>query len=574
MLTETSIAGMIAAQPDDAMALAARAFRLSYGQLNERSAGLAHGLRLLGVGPDVPIAVFADRTPAGVVAALSILKAGAGYVPLDPADPAERLEYVLRDAQTPFVLADRRIAVRLPKGAWKVIPLDEEPLLFNKPLEPLPAPSPHHLAYIAYTSGSTGRPVGVEVTHARLLNLIRWHQRALHVTAADNASQLAAPGLDAAVWEIWPYLTAGASLHFPDLRISRAARLLRDWLHDEYITIALASTALAEQLISLDWPCTTVLRTLLTGGGVLRHYPPAGLPFKLVNNYGPTEATVVATSATVPPQGNWLEYPSIGQPIDNVRIAILNESMEPVRNGLTGELYIGGAGLARGYRNQPELTARKFVPDPSDQQARLYRTGDLVRRYSDGQIEFVGRTDDQIAIRGFRLEPSEIECALNSHPQVQSSFAMVREDTPGQRLLVAYVVPAAESAVSTAALRDWLRERLPDYMVPSAIVTLRELPLTPNGKVNRAALPAPGSESEAVCKGSVEARLAQIMASLREVDASANGENVLHAGGNPLLAALLLDRVRHVFGVTLQPSQLFEAPTVSGLAAEIERAAQ
>jgi amino acid adenylation domain-containing protein len=574
---DSSITGMIAAQPRDALALAASSFRLSYGQLNERSAGLAQGLQLLGVGPDVPIAVFANRTPAGVLAALAILKAGAGYVPLDPADPAERLEFLLRDVQAPFVLAERGIAGRLPKGRWKVIPLDEAPLLFSKPMEPLAAPAPNHLAYIGYTSGSTGRPLGVEIAHASLLNLIRWHQRAFQVTAADNASQLAAPAFDGAVWEIWPYLTAGASLHFPDPGISRAARPLHDWLVNEYITVAYAPTALAEKLITLEWPCHTALRTLLTGGDVLRHYPRASLPFTLVNNYGPTEATVVATSGPVPPQANWLEFPPIGQPIENVRIAILNESMEAVRNGMTGELYIGGAGVARGYVNQPELTARKFVPDPSsfDPHARLYRTGDLVRRFSDGQIEFVGRADDQIAIRGFRVEPSEIESALNAHPAVANSVAIAREDTLGERRLVAYVVSAADAAAapSTADLIGWLRERLPEYMLPFAIIRIAELPLTPNGKVDRAALPAPQPESEPFAPGTVEARLAHIMASLREVAGAANDDNVFHAGGNPLFGALVLDRVRQVFGVTLSPNQFFEAPTVSGLAAEIERAA-
>jgi amino acid adenylation domain-containing protein len=565
---DSSIAGLIAAQPHENLALAATAFRLNYGQLNERAAGLAHGLQLLGVGPDVPIAVFANRSAAGVLAALAILKAGGGYVPLDPADPPERLAFILRDVQAPFVLAERGIAGRLPKGRWKVVPLDEAPLLFSKPMEPIPAPSPNNLAYIAYISGSTGRPLGVEISHASLLNLVRWHQRAFEVTAADNASQLAAPGRDAAAWEIWPYLTAGASLHFPDPRVSRAARPLRDWLHDDYITIAYAPTALAEQLVALDWPRTTALRTLLTSGGVLRHYPPAGLPFTLVNNYGLAEATVVTTSGLVSPQKQWLESPSLGQPIDNARIAILNESMEPVRNGLTGELYIGGAGLARGYVNQPELTARKFVRDPFslDPQARLYRTGDLVRRYSDGQIEFVGRIDDQIAIRGFRIEPCEIESALNSHPEVENSVAIAREDTPGDRRLVAYVAPTPDAAPDTAVLADWLRERLPEYMVPSAIVALPELPLKPDGQVDRAALPAPQSESEPSGRETVEARLAQIVASLLDVEGISNDANFFEAGGHPLLAALVLDRVRHVFGVTLTPDQLFESPTVSGLA--------
>ncbi|MGO4884339.1 MAG: non-ribosomal peptide synthetase [Bryobacteraceae bacterium] len=570
-----SIAGMIAAQPPEALALAARSFRLNYGQLNERSAGLAQGLQLLGVGPDVPIAVFANRTPAGVLAALSILKAGAGYVPLDPADPEERLEFMLRDVETPFVLAERGLAGRLPRGRWKVIPLDEAPLVFSKPMEPLADPEPHHLAYIAYTSGSTGRPVGVEVTHGNLLNLIQWHQRAFQVTAADNAGQIAAPSFDAAVWEIWPYLTAGASLHFADRHIVRSAKPLRDWLHDEYITMAFAPTALAEQLMALEWPHTTALRNLLTGGDVLRRYPRTGLPFAVVNNYGPTEAAVVTTSGAVPPS-SWMKFPAIGQPIDNVRIAVLNESMQPVPNGSAGELYIAGAGVARGYVNQPELTAAKFLRDPhsQDPRARMYRTGDLVRRYSDGQIEFVGRVDDQIAIGGFRVEPSEVERSLNGHPMVESSVVIAREDVPGERCLTAYVVPSADSAPSAADLTEWLRARLPEYMLPAAIVSIAQLPLTPKGKLDRAALPAPVRANEVAAPTGVQARLAQIVASLLDGNYASDDDNFLRAGANPLLGALLIDRVRTVFGVTLTPDQIFESPTVSSLAVEIERASQ
>lgn len=565
---------MIAAQPSDAMALAARSFRLSYGQLNERSAALARGLQVLGVGPDVPIAVFANRTPAGVLAALSVLKAGGCYVPLDPDDPAERLAFMLRDVQAPFVLAERAIAGRVPKGRWKVIPLDEAPILFSSPIDKVAAPSPNHIAYIAYTSGSAGRPLGVEITHAGLLNLIRWHQRAFHVTAADNAGQIAAPGFDAAVWEIWPYLTAGASLHFLDAGISRSALPLRDWLVDEYITIAYAPTALAERLIALEWPRHTALRTLLTGGDILRQYPPAGLPFTLVNHYGPAETTAVATSGAVPPLSNPLEFPPVGGAIDGVRFAILDESMKLVRNGKPGELYIGGPGIARGYVNQPELTARKFLSDlfSPDPNARLYRTGDVVRRLADGQLAFLGRLDERITIRGCRVEPSEIESALNAHPQIESSVAVLREDTPGEKRLVAYVAPAAGAAPSPSALVDWLRDRLPEYMLPSAIVSLCEIPLTLNGKVDRDALPAPHCEPEPSAREEMEARLSQIISALLEVDGISNDDDFLQAGGHPLMAALVLDRVRQVFGAALTAEQLLEAPTVSGLAAQIERA--
>jgi amino acid adenylation domain-containing protein len=574
-----SITGMIAAQPRDALALAASSFRLSYGQLNERAAGLAQGLQLLGVGPDVPVAVFTNRTPAGVVAALSILKAGAGCVPLDPADPAERLECLLRDVRAPFVVAERGIAGRLPKGKWKVIPLDETPLLFSEPTDRLAAPAPNHLAYICYNSGSTGRPLGVEVTHAALLNLILWHRRAFQVTSSDNASQIAAPSLDTAICEIWPYLTAGASLHFPHPDTCRTAVPLREWLVDEYITVAFAPSALVEQLIALQWPSTTALRILLTSG-VLRNCPPAGLPFTLVNTYGTAETAVVATSGPVLPQATALEVPPIGRPIDNVSLAILDESMQPVPSGKPGELYIGGAGVARGYVNQPDLTARKFVRDPHspDSQARLYRTGDLARRLADGQITLLGRLDDQITVRGFRVEPSEIESALSMHPEIARSVVIARENRHGERRLVAYVASAADvasgAAPSAATLEDWLRERLPEYMIPSAIVVLRELPLTRDGKVDRSALPAPQPESEPDGRGLVKARLAQLMASLLEVDDISPEADFFQAGGHPLMAAVVLDRVRQVFGVTLTPGQFFEAPTVSGIAAEIERAAR
>ena len=382
------------------------------------------------------------------------------------------------------------------------------------------------------------------------------------MTPSDNASQIAAPSLDAAICEIWPYLTAGASLHFPGPDVCRTARPLREWLVNEYITMAFAPSALVEQLIALEWPSMTALRILLTSG-VLRNCPPAGLPFTLVNTYGTAETAVVATSGPVPPQAA-LEVPPIGRPIDNVSLAILDESMQPVPSGKPGELYIGGPGIARGYVNQPDLTARKFVRDPHspDPQARLYRTGDLARRLADGQIALLGRLDDRITMRGFRVEPSEIESALNMHPEIAHSVVIAREHQRGEPRLVAYVAPAAGIAAGTApsaaTLEDWLRERLPEYMLPSAIVVLGELPLTRDGKVDRVALPAPQPESEPDWRAElVEARLAQLMASLLEVDEISPEADFFQAGGHPLMAAVVLDRVRQVFGVTLTPGSVF-----------------
>ena len=565
---ENSIVGMIAAHPCDAMALAAHSFRLTYGQLNERSAALAHGLQLLGVGPGVPIGVFANRKPAGVVGALAVLKAGGCLAPLDPANPPERLAFMLRDVGAPFVLAERGIADRLPKGAWKTIPLDDAPLPFSKPPSAPPTPAPNHLACISYISGPMGRPLGVEITHAGLLNLIRWHLRAFQVTAADNASQLAPAGSDTALWETWPYLVAGASLHFPDERTRRSPALLHEWLVEEYITMAYVPPAMARDLIARGWPYTAAMRYLLTNVEGPVAYSRAKLPFPVVNHYGPTEATVVATSGPLTVQGG------TGRAIDNARVMILNEKLEPVRDGAVGEVCIGGAGLARGYVNQPELTASKFVPDlfSGNPQARLYRTGDLARRLPDGQIVLAGRRDDQIQLGGYRMQPAEIERALDLYPEVRRSAVVVREDTPGERRLVAYVEPAGNATPSNKELEEWVRERVPGYMAPSAIVILETLPVTSEGQVDREALPAPQQEVEASVREEVEARLAQVIAPLLEVEHIAKDDNLFMVSGQPLLGALVLDRIQQVFGVALPANQLFESPTVAALAAQIERA--
>jgi len=566
-----SLTGMIAAQPADALAIAAPGFRMTFGQLNERAAAFAQGLRLLGVGTDTPVGVFAHRTPAGIIGALAALKAGAAYVPLDPSHPEARNEYILQDVGAPFVLAEHGLVDWVPKGPWKVIPIDDAPLFFSRPLDALPSPAPNHLAYVCYTPGSTGRPVGVEITHASLLNLIRWHQRVYKVEAADNAAQLAAPSLDAAVWEIWPYLTAGASLHFPEERSTRTALLMRAWLLDEYVTIALAPTALAEELISLDWPSSAALRVLLTTGDVLKCYPPAGLPFVLANNYGQAETTVVAMSALLTPRANLVEQPPIGLAIDNASVAILDESLRPVADGQAGELCIGGAGLARGYVGQPELTARKFVTLASG--TRLFRTGDLAQRLPNGQIAFLGRRDGPLKIRGCRVEPAEIESVLKNHTGVNDSAVMLRENESGQ-YLIAYVEPAEGADLAAGDLAQLLRLHLPRVMLPDSLMIVSQLPRTPDGKVDRSALPAPESASETAARPAVAVRLASLMASLLAVDAIALDENFFHRGGHPLLGALLLDRVNQAFGVTLRPEQLFNAPTAGGLAAEIERAAQ
>jgi acyl-coenzyme A synthetase/AMP-(fatty) acid ligase/acyl carrier protein len=431
---------------------------------------------------------------------------------------------------------------------------------------------------VIYTSGSTGQPKGVQITHASLLNLVFWHQRAFAVTAGDRATQVASPGFDAAVWELWPYLTAGASVYFPDEETRIAPEALRDWLVWQRITISFLPTPLAERVMTLEWPATTALRILLTGGDALHRYPSPTLPFTLINNYGPTENTVVATSGPVPaierPEGP----PSIGRPIANTQVYILDERLQPVPSGVPGELHIGGAGLARGYLNHPALTAEKFIPNPfcAVPGTRLYKTGDLACYLPDGQIAFLGRIDEQIKIRGYRIEPGEIVAALDRHPTVQASVVVAREDTPDDKRLVAYIVPTAGSRPTASALRDYLATQVPDYMVPATFVGLDALPLTPNGKVDRAALPAPDAtntvqdDTFTAPRSPLEERLAAIVASLLGLEQVGRDDNFFLLGVHSLLGAQVIARVADTFDVDLPLHALLEAPTVAELAIEIE----
>ncbi len=582
------VAARASATPD-AVAMAAGRQVLSYRELEAQANRLARHLRALGVERGDLVALCLDRSISYVVAALGILKAGAAYVPLDPAYPVERLAYILGDAGAPVVLTASELAARLPGGSWRVVTLDGDAMeIARQPATPPAiAMTADDLAYVVYTSGSTGQPKGARITHDSLLNLVYWHRDAFAVTPDDRATHLAGPAFDAAVWELWPYLTAGASVYLPDEATRVSPVTLRDWLVAWEITMAFLPTALAEEAMALAWPETTRLRLLLVGADTLHHYPSPTLPFAVVNNYGLTECAVVSTSGQVPPAAPDAQpglSPSIGRPIANTEAYILDAALRPVPTGEPGELYIGGAGLAQGYHNRPDLTAERFIPHPfSDRPgARLYRTGDLARYLPDGQIQFMGRADEQIKIRGYRIEPAEIIAALNTHPAVRTSLVLAREDTPGDKRLVAYVVPLAPAATGAArpadgALGDYLRARLPDYMVPARVVWLEALPLTPNGKVDRDALPAPdtsaGEEGDAFVapRTGVEGRVATIVAGLLRLERVGVDDNFFMLGGHSLLGAQLIARVRDAFEVDLTLRSLFDAPTVAELAAEVER---
>src|SRR5271165_5438491 len=424
--------------------------RLTYGELNQRANQLAHYLRNRGVGPEAVVAICLDRSVEMIVGILGIVKAGAAYLPMDPVYPKDRLEFMLKDAGVPVLLSESRRLAELPPFDG-IICLDRDwSEISREPASNLPQESTSsNLAYVIYTSGSTGKPKGVEIEHRALLNLITWHQRGYDVQAFDRATQIASPAFDASVWEIWPYLASGASIHIPDDETRSSPLELLRWFEREGITLTFLPTPLAEAVLDAlknFSPAGLKLRAMLTGGDKLHQGPDPGLPFALVNQYGPTENTVVATWAHVTPGSDMT--PPIGKPIANTRVYVLDQNMAPVPIGVPGELYIAGDGLARGYRSRPEITSQRFVPDPFSRRAgdRLYRTGDRVRYLPDGNIEFLGRVDQQVKIRGFRIELGEIEAILGQHPAVKECVVDMREVTPGDKRLVGYIVPQPAGA--------------------------------------------------------------------------------------------------------------------------------
>jgi amino acid adenylation domain-containing protein len=582
MCIQNLIRAQAKASPD-ALAVREGAKQVTYGQLDERADELASVLRAFGAGPEIPVALCLRRSTELVFGALGILRTGAAYVPLDPTYPTSRLAMLLADSAAPLVVTQPDIAEQLPAGKWRTIVLDENGFCtprYSGPSSSASEAMPENLAYIIFTSGSTGRPKGVQITHANLLNLIQWHNHALAVTAADRATLHASPGFDAAVWELWPYLAAGASVHIIDEAIRTSPERLRDWMAATGITISFLPTALAESMIDLEWPAKTALRFLLTGADTLRRCPPAGLPFALVNNYGPTECTVVATSGTVP-GGESEALPSIGRSIENVQTYIVDETLNRLPDGTAGELMIGGAGVGRGYLNLPDLTSQQFVPDlfSGVEGARLYRTGDLARILPDGQIAFLGRKDEQVKIRGYRIEPAEIAAVLDRHAAIRSSFVMASEDS-GEKRLLAYVVAAPDARLSAIALREFLGPHLPDYMVPSAFVQITSLPLTPNGKVDRAALPKPTPDNILADhafedpQSEIEIWLANFLSSLLKVSRVSRDDNFFNLGGHSMMGAQLIAKVQQTFDVELTLRGLFDHPTVREISSEIENLIQ
>ncbi|HET7452122.1 MAG TPA: non-ribosomal peptide synthetase [Thermoanaerobaculia bacterium] len=550
-----------------ATALADGDRRLTFGELDALANGFAAELGAAGAGAEAPVAIRIRRPIERTVAALAAWKTGAAYLPLDPETPESRVAFILRDAAVSVVVDD--LDGSSPGPAAVRLALDR-----GRPAAAPPAPEsdPFALAYVIYTSGSTGAPKGVEVEHRSLSNLAGWHRRTFRSGPADRASQLANPAFDAAIWELWPSLASGAAVHFPPAEVRRDPPRLRDWLVGEGITIAFAPTPLAERLLALSWPSAPPLRLLLTGGDVLHRRPPAGLPFGVVNNYGPTEATVVATSGVVALDGPGRGLPSIGRPIDGVEALVLADDGTPAPEDAAGELCLSGAALARGYVGGAARHPGGFAPHPFRPGERIYRTGDRVRRRPDGRFEFLGRIDGQVKVRGFRVETAEVEAALGSHPDVRSCLVRAAVEPDGETRLVAWLVGGA---VDSSSLREFLRARLPEYMIPAAFVPLEAFPVTANGKVDRDALPPPPRETAEARSGRppgspVEERVAAIASGLLRMDRIGVDENFFALGGHSLLGTQMIARVRDAFGVELPLRTVFEAPTVARLAEEVE----
>jgi amino acid adenylation domain-containing protein len=570
----------------DAVAVAFEKQQLTYRQLNQRANQLAHHLRSLGVGPEVLVGICLERSIEMVVGLLGILKAGGAYVPLDPAYPIERLAFILEDTQAPVMLTQEQLVESLPAHGAQVVCLDSdwEVIAQNSQENPVGGATTDNLVYVIYTSGSTGQPKGVMISHRGICNQLCWRQTAFSLTETDRVLQTISFSFDPSVWQIfWP-LSFGAQLIIARPGGHQDSAYLVKLIAQQQITvIALVPSMLRLFLEEKGIETCKCLRHVTCGGEDLpvelieRFFARLNLDNVLHNCYGPTEASIDATFWTCK-RGTNQPIAPIGRPIANTRIYILDSDLQPVPVGEPGELHIGSIGLARGYLNRPELTAEKFIPNPfSDESgARLYKTGDLARYLPDGNIEFLGRIDHQVKIRGFRIELEEIEAALSQHPAVRQSVVMAREDVPGDKRLVAYVVASQEPVLANSELRRFLKEKLPDYMVPSAFVILEGLPLTPNGKIDRMALPALDTsknrleEDFAPCCTPTQEVLAGIWTKVLRLERVGIHDNFFEIGGNSLLATQVISRLREAFQVELSLRSLFELPTVADLSECVE----
>jgi amino acid adenylation domain-containing protein len=553
--------------------------QLTYHELNRRANQLAHYLQQLGVGPDVLVGVCVERSLEMVVALLGILKAGGAYVPLDPAFPADRIAFMLQDAQAAVLLTQQHLIPQLPAHQATLVCLDSDQARLSQQSESnlTSSASATDLAYVIYTSGSTGRPKGVQIAHLALVNFLLSMREQPGLGSDDTLLAITTLSFDIAGLELFLPLLVGARLVVANRAAAADGFALLALLERTHTTVLQATPITWRLLLAAGWQGTPHLKMLCGGEALPAELAQQLLPrgASLWNMYGPTETTIWSTLCHIQAGDDPI---SIGRPIANTHIYLLDAHLQPVPIGVPGELYIGGDGLARGYYHRPELTAERFVPHPWSPEPghRLYRTGDLARYLSDGRIEHLGRLDFQVKIRGFRIELGEIEAVLSEHPAVRQAVVVAREDVPGDKRLVAYVVLAAEQPAQISELHSIATQHLPAYMVPSAFVLLDSFPLTPNGKVDRRALPAPEPASRTAQDiyiaptRLVEQQLVDIWQEILGVHPIGIRDDFFNLGGQSLLAIRLLDRIEQVCGKKLPPSILFAEATIEHLVTALQ----
>jgi amino acid adenylation domain-containing protein len=574
------------ARDPNALAVVCKGRQLTYGKLNERANQVAHYLRQRGVGPESLVGVCLERSPELLIALLGVWKAGGAYIPLDPSYPKERLSFIVADTGLKILLTDHKCGNFSTATFETAVRLDFDwgAIAQQSTENPNPTNTPSNLAYVMYTSGSTGQPKGVMIQHNGLVNYLCWAMNTYAVDKKGSVPIHSSISFDSTVASLYPPLLAGGHIELlvEDMAAQNLLGALRRGKNRSKLVVTPAHLELLNQQLRPE-EMAGLTKVLVIAGEALsaerlakwRKYSPET---RLFNEYGPTETTVGCSAYEILPTDPATGSVPIGTAISNAELYVLDAALHPVTPGATGELYVGGAGVGRGYLNKPELTRERFLPNPFSGRSgeRMYKTGDLVRRRADGALEFLGRADDQVKLRGYRIELGEIEATLSSHPAVQSCTVLTREDTPGNKQLVAYFVARDRGTVEMESLGEFLKQRLPDYMVPTYAVCLDSFPLTRNGKIDRRGLPAPSykdilaTQKFVAPRTETEKRLAAIWANLLKTERIGIHDEFFAVGGNSLMAMRLASQILDVFGVNLSMESFFPSATIAGLTRAIE----